>query len=229
MLHILSYPVGALKSEWGDSLRRLLREKDVAETYLRSISIFDSQYWAQILQRDWFMAVEEVKDEYRRQFLEIMKSRECLETAMLFDLNTYLVDDLLVKVDRASMANSLEVRVPLLDHRLVEQTFNLGLEWKVQGGKGKLLLRRLLARYLPTKLFERPKRGFAVPLASWLRKELSSTLEQYLGKGKLEGDEILSSIGVGRLIAEHRSFADDHHHRLWILLALQMWREKYGL
>jgi len=117
----------------------------------------------------------------------------------------------------------------LLDHRLVEQAFKLGLEWKVQGGRGKLLLRRLLARYLPTKLFERPKRGFAVPLASWLRKELSSTVEQYLGKGKLEGDEILSSIGVGRLIAEHRSFADDHHHRLWILLALQMWREKYCL
>lgn len=229
MLHMLSYPVGALKSEWGNSLRRLLREKDVAETYLRAISIFDSQYWAQILQRDWFAGTEEVKDEYRRQFLEIMKGRECLETAMLFDLNTYLADDLLVKVDRASMANSLEVRVPLLDHRLVEQAFKLGLEWKVQGGKGKLLLRRLLARYLPGKLFERPKRGFAVPMASWLRKELSSTLEQYLGEKKLEGDVILSPVGVGRLIAEHRSFADDHHHRLWILLVLQMWRERYGL
>jgi asparagine synthase (glutamine-hydrolysing) len=229
MLYSLSYPVGFLFRDWGDSLKRLAREKDIAETYLRAVSIFDAHHLQDIVQKDWLAAVEKARDEYRRQFLQMLKHRNYIESAMLVDLNTYLVDDLLVKVDRASMANSLEVRVPLLDHRVVERACELGLEWKARGWKGKLLLRRLLGRYLPRKLFERPKKGFAVPLADWLRQELGDTLQQYLGEGRLTGDEILSPAGVRRLIDEHKSFVRDHHHRLWILLVLQMWREKYGL
>ena len=109
----------------------------------------------------------------------------------------------------------------------MESAFRLPLKWKVRGNKTKLLLRRLLQRYLPRELFERPKRGFAVPLGDWFRGELAPVLERYLGEQRLAEDDILKPEGVRRLVAEHRSGKRDHYHRLWILLFLQMWRERY--
>jgi len=227
LMSSLRVVLGLLRGSWGESLRRLEEEDDLAETYLRAISIFDRRFLGDILREEWLVEGERNGEEYEERMRATLKGRDPREAAMLLDLSSYLVDDLLVKVDRASMAHSLEVRVPLLDHRVVESAFRLPLKWKARGNKTKLLLRRLLQRYLPRELFERPKRGFAVPLGDWFRGELAPVLERYLGEQRLAEDDILKPEGVRRLVAEHRSGKRDHYHRLWILLFLQMWRERY--
>ena len=101
---------------------------------------------------------------------------------MFLDTSTYLPDDILVKVDRSSMAASLETRVPFLDHRVVEIALRLSLDQKIRNGKGKRILRKILNKYVPEHLIERPKQGFGIPLAEWLRGPLREWAEKLIDK-----------------------------------------------
>ena len=144
------------------------------------------------------------------------------------DIQTYMRDDILMKVDRMSMANSLEVRSPLLDHRIAELAAAMPTRMKLQGSNGKMILKHLLRQRLPAKILTKRKQGFAVPLRDWFRNGLTDVVGDYLlyGGGKLPS-EIIRHSEVQRLVQEHRSGAADHGRRIWSLLSLAAWHDLY--
>jgi asparagine synthase (glutamine-hydrolysing) len=141
------------------------------------------------------------------------------------DTDTYLPDDILVKVDRASMAVSLEVRAPLLDHALVQYVAALPTRLKFRRGKGKWILRRLLEGHVPTSVLTRPKHGFSVPLGSWFRAGWEEDARAWLFDGSLR--HLLSRGAVEKMFAEHAAGAADHGEHLWLLLVLAAWWDRY--
>lgn len=143
------------------------------------------------------------------------------ESRMLFDAISYMPDDILVKVDRAAMANSLETRAPFLDHRVFEFAWRVPYGMKRNGSTGKQPLRQLLYTLVPKELIERPKRGFAVPLAQWLRGPLREWADALLTPAALERGGVLDTFRVQRLWSQHRRGLANHADRLWTILALQ--------
>jgi asparagine synthase (glutamine-hydrolysing) len=142
---------------------------------------------------------------------------------MLVDLASYLADDILVKVDRASMAASLEVRSPLLDHRVVELATRLPFTLKYREGKTKWVLRQLLARYVPPGLTDRPKTGFGSPIRQWLRGELADWGEALLDASRLEREGFFRPALVRQLWEENRAGRRSWHNHLWPVLMFQAW------
>ncbi len=143
---------------------------------------------------------------------------------MLLDTVTYLPDDILVKLDRASMAVSLESRVPLLDHRLFEFAWRLPPDFKYAGGRGKLVLRDVLHKYVPQQLIERPKKGFGVPLDRWLRGPLRDWAEDLLSVPALNATGLLDTAEIRRMWEQHRTGRRRWPHALWCVLMLQAWQ-----
>ncbi|MDX1566087.1 MAG: asparagine synthase C-terminal domain-containing protein, partial [Phycisphaeraceae bacterium] len=145
----------------------------------------------------------------------------------LLDALAYLPGDLLTKVDRASMAVGLEVRVPLLDHRVVEFAFGLPRRLLIREGRGKWILRRVLSRYLPGEWFERPKQGFAVPVGAWLRGPLRDWAESMLDEQALSADGLLDPKPIRAAWAAHRRGEGGLDGPLWTVLMLQAWRARW--
>ena len=150
-----------------------------------------------------------------------------LHRILRVDLQTYLSDAMLTKVDRTSMAVGLEIRVPLIDHRIVEFSAGLPESQLYQNGTGKILLRELLSKYLPREMFERPKMGFSIPIGHWFRSSLKPLMLDYLSETRLRNEGIFNPEFVNHIVNEHLSGKANHQHRIWSLLVWQMWRDRW--
>ena len=145
------------------------------------------------------------------------------------DINAYLPDDILQKTDRASMAYSLEARVPLLDIRVFQNALDIPAQWHVADGRGKYVLRSILAKHVPRPLFERPKHGFSVPIGEWLRKDMRDLAESYLSRAALNECGYIDADMITKRWKQHLAGTHNWQHSLWGVLMFQMWRAKYKI
>ena len=166
-------------------------------------------------------------DLYRERYAET-EGAEPLARLQDVDLGIYLVDDLLVKTDRSSMAHSLELRVPFLDQRVADFALGLATPLKVRGRAKKRLLRRALAPLLPAEILRGPKQGFSIPLAAWLRGPLEPFAREVLSATTLERQGCLDPAAVEPLIDAHCGGREDLSRQLWGLMAFTLWFDRYA-
>lgn len=152
--------------------------------------------------------------------------RDPLAQQQYVDIKTYLVDDILTKVDRMSMANSLEARVPLLDRRIVEFALSLPPHFKLDGGHTKVILRRLMADRLPAIVLNKPKQGFSIPLKHWLCGPLRPLMTDLLSASTVARRGYFEPTCVERWMSEHLAGRVNHSHRLWALMVLELWQQR---
>ena len=142
---------------------------------------------------------------------------------MHVDFETYLQDDILCKVDRSSMYSSMEVRAPFLAKELIEYVYLLPSKYKISNGKSKIILRGILNKYLPENYFERPKQGFAIPVAHWMRTDLRDWVDNLLSKELLDSHGLFNNKIVERIKNEHMLAHHNHEHKLWSMIQFNQW------
>jgi asparagine synthase (glutamine-hydrolysing) len=152
---------------------------------------------------------------------------DALDRIVALDIDGYLADDILVKLDRMAMANSLEGRAPLLDHRVVEFAVQLPAAMRVQGGRGKHLLRRVARRWLPDAVLDKPKQGFAIPLGAWFRGPLRPLAEDLIGSRAFRERGLLRADAARRILDAHVAGRADFGETLWLVLSLELWARRY--
>jgi asparagine synthase (glutamine-hydrolysing) len=164
-------------------------------------------------------------DEAVRRFLK-PNSEPYLQQLLRMDLATWLPDDLLVKVDRMTMAHAVEARVPYLDHRVVEQVMHMPPSWKLGGFESKRILRRVAADLLPKEIVQRRKTGFAVPVGQWAAHEMKGMVQELLGPDSVRRRGLFEPAAVARLL-KHRRYGMFERRQLWTLICLEMWCREF--
>jgi asparagine synthase (glutamine-hydrolysing) len=171
------------------------------------------------------LAGDDPYDQMRRVWAE--GAGPAVSRYLHLDARTYLPDDILVKVDRASMATSLEVRAPFLDHTLVEFIAALPVDYKLHGFTTKYLLKRTAATMLPEAILNRPKKGFGIPVAKWFQGELKSTMLDVFAPSRLREAGLFEVSAVEKLVKDHLDGTRDNRKPLWTLFMFELWREAY--
>ncbi len=225
-------PVSSTAVPKGLFLRRFLShaEKNPAERHHIWFGMFNPTELDQLFSPDWagprppssviFSPLDRV--------LEGARFDETLSEMLYLDFRLYLEDNLLVKVDRASMACSLEMRTPFLDHRLIEFAEGLPGDLKVRRFQLKYILKKAVERWLPHEIVYRQKRGFSVPIASWMRNELRPLVDETLGEEKLRRQGMFNVAFVRQLLNEHWAGQADHRKTLWTLFSFQLWYDRWA-
>ena len=215
------------------------------QTDLRSHIFSQEQYWFSDTELETLLLHDRKKDaaispNMPTSFLDLYYRRKdnkasditarklnAMELQALFDLQFYLQDDLLAKLDRAGMHYAMETRVPYLDHRVIEFSLNVSPSLKFKGGNTKYILNEILHQYLPKKLFDRPKEGFDIPLNKWLHNELRYLIEENLNKTVIKKYDLVDYDEVSKLIKLFDNGCDYLYNRLWLLIVLHKWLLKF--
>lgn len=156
-----------------------------------------------------------------------LNSCKFIDKMMAVDYKSFMVDDVLTKVDRATMSVSLEGREPLLDHRIIEYMARVPVAMKYKNGQAKYLLRQILYNYLPQKLVDKPKSGFQIPLFEWLKTDLRYLIDKYLDKDRLNSDGIFNGNEVGKVVNDYLAGKYVNINQLWFIINFEMWKEKW--
>ena len=157
--------------------------------------------------------------------LEIPDEFQDYQAMMYADAMTYLPDDILTKVDRATMSVGLESRSPFLDHKIVELSWMINNKFKINNGLGKIILRDILYKHVPKKLIERPKQGFGIPLATWLRGPLKDWANDLLNENKIKSQNYFDYKLIRNRFESHIKGENNWEHSLWSILMFQAWNE----
>jgi asparagine synthase (glutamine-hydrolysing) len=241
-INALKHPLSLLMSHMSSRYQRIAHMLDTREAAnLRSHILSQEQYlfttreinemakpeyrhpgFLNLIDNYEFDSILAEKDTLRGRMVKIRKLN-AMEQQALFDIQYYLPDDLLTKVDRSSMYYSLEARVPYLDHRVVEFAINIAPELKYHQGVSKYILKQILYKYVPEKLFTRPKQGFAIPLNKWLKKEMKYLIDEYLDPDLIEKQGILDVEYTQRLKHEFFHGKEYLYNRIWVIITLSKW------
>lgn len=202
--------------------------RPLIEAYRDKISIWNAKELRDLLPAETYRNADYVGDQYLPPALwQTMQGRRDLVSRLTeVDVRSYLLDDILVKVDRMSMAHALEVRSPFLDHEIVELAARMPTRMKVRGRQGKYILREVMRRKLPGKTIRKSKQGFRVPLRDWFRGELRSYVHDTLGGNDLPS-QLFCNAAIRKTLDEHDRGTADHANRLWLLLVFAAWHQEY--
>jgi asparagine synthase (glutamine-hydrolysing) len=162
-----------------------------------------------------------------KELLALSDAKTEIERMQFLDVNFYMAEDILTKVDRAAMAVSLETRAPFLDPRVAQFAASVPLEYKLKGSKGKYILKQAVKDLIPAEIINRPKKGFGIPIADWLKGRLNPLLHDMLAPERLRSQGLFNSEYVQTLIKEHETGTASHHKELWTLLVFQLWIENF--
>lgn len=242
LLGTLRYPLSLIMSQMSSRYQRIGRMLDTRKAAnLRSHILSQEQYlfttgeiealakpefsrpgFLNFIENYEFDSVLAEKDTLKGRTVKVRKLN-AMEQQALFDIQYYLPDDLLTKVDRSSMHYSLEARVPYLDHRVVEFAINIAPELKYNLGISKYILKQILYKYVPEKLFIRPKQGFAIPLNKWLKKEMKYLIDEYMDPDLIEKQGVLNVEYTQRLKHDFFNGKDYLYNRIWLIISLTKW------
>ncbi len=196
------------------------------ERYLAWISYFDDQMKNKVYNEDIKQEIQKIKNKQgyiHLDYFNEINSRDYLSRIVYTDINTYLPDDLLIMADRMSMANSLELRVPFCDHRLMEVCFDMPYQLKLKGLRLKSLFKEAFSGLLPQKILNKPKQGFMIPLADWLRVDLKDYVLEILFIENIKKSGYFNPDYIQTILKKHFSGRENFTHQIWALLVLEIW------
>ncbi len=188
---------------------------------------FAYQELSLLLRKELFRSIEDSLYQPVKELIEYTKGLSDPETANIMDIVMYLPDDLLVKIDRATMAASIESRVPLLDNRVIRFSKALPFEYKLKGMTHKYILKKLMKDKLPDSIINRKKKGFGIPLTKWLRHDFRHEAEMLLSKDSVESIGVFNYPYISRLLQEHIRGSRDNRKKLWPIIVLVKWLQRY--
>lgn len=192
--------------------------------YAYAMTIFRDDLKLELLSEDMRIRVERLNSlDYMLQYFYTNNADHFTDRMLYSDIMTYLPGDLLVKIDRMTMAHSIEGRSPFLDHKLMEFVATVPAEYKIRHSKLKFILKKIGKQWLPEKILSRKKQGFGVPLREWFRQELRDMTQDILYSSNFVGEGIFNSEAIRKILEDHQNDKRNHQHRIWVLLNLELW------